>query len=502
MKTKLIITLLASMYAISMTAADNFYYFKGNKMPLNDEPLKAVVNCPKGQIPQIPSNTGISISKKFNDSNTNIILLDLMQPHPLQYIKKQIAQGTAPLNVMPCYKDMSGNEIVPTGYIYVKLRRSIDFDLLYNAAQTYKCRIIEQNEFMPLWYTLLVYETSGLNPVDVANDIYESGNFEASTPGFWYDPLMISYDPKVLEQWGLYNSQYEDIDISISKAWDYATGRGIKVAVIDQGIELTHDDLVDNLYAKSYDASTKSSPSGVYNTKSKGHGTHCAGIIAAVSNNNIDIAGVAPNAKLISVSADFNYQATIQSQLADAINWSWQNGADVLSCSWGGTLYNEMISNALDNALQYGRENKGCVIVYASGNSPTDKSVRFPANYREEIIAVGNIQQDGTRYYSSCYGENLLVCAPGTNILSTMIGNTTSYKTGTSMACPHVAGIAALILERNPKLSANKVREIIAKSTKKVGNKPYSETKKYGTWNPEYGYGLVDAYKAVINTPK
>lgn len=73
---------------------------------------------------------------------------------------------------------------------------------------------------------------------------------------------------------------------------------------------------------------------------------------------------------------------------------------------------------------------------------------------------------------------------------------------GTSMACPHVAGLAALILERNPSLTAKKVREIIAKNTKKVGTRPYDINKTYGTWNEYYGYGLIDAYKAVINTPR
>lgn len=70
------------------------------------------------------------------------------------------------------------------------------------------------------------------------------------------------------------------------------------------------------------------------------------------------------------------------------------------------------------------------------------------------------------------------------------------------MACPHVAGVAALILSRNPALSALKVREIIAKSTKQVGDKPYVTTKEFGKWNKWYGYGLIDAYKAVINTPR
>lgn len=96
----------------------------------------------------------------------------------------------------------------------------------------------------------------------------------------------------------------------------------------------------------------------------------------------------------------------------------------------------------------------------------------------------------------------MFITAPGTNILSTIPNNATAYKSGTSMAAPHVAGVAALILERNPKLSATKVREIMGKTAQKIGSYPYDTTKTYGTWNERYGYGLVDAYNAVINTPR
>ena len=123
-------------------------------------------------------------------------------------------------------------------------------------------------------------------------------------------------------------------------------------------------------------------------------------------------------------------------------------------------------------------------MVKSAGNS--GGAITFPGDYKEDIIAVGNITETGEINSGSSHGPNMLVCAPGTDILSTMVGNTTAVKGGTSMACPHVSGVAALILERNPKLSAAKVRSI---------------NKKYGTWNEYYGYGLVDAYKAVLNTP-
>lgn len=183
----------------------------------------------------------------------------------------------------------------------------------------------------------------------------------------------------------------------------------------------------------------------------------------------------------------------------DGINWAWKNGADIISCSWR-CPQSEYLEAAFDMAINQGREKRGCIVVKSAGN--TGNEISYPGNYREEIIAVGNIQKSGIIANSSSHGPNMLVCAPGTNILSTMVGNTTAYMSGTSMACPHIAGVAALILERNPKLSAAKVREIIAKNTKKIGNRDYSISKRYGTWNEYYGYGLIDAAKAVKNTPR
>ena len=159
-----------------------------------------------------------------------------------------------------------------------------------------------------------------------------------------------------------------------------------------------------------------------------------------------------------------------------------------------------IIDNAIDSAVIKGREGRGCVFVKSAGNGAG--AITYPGNYGPQVLAVANMTQDGTLKSNSSYGENMFIAAPGTYILSTVLENQTDYKTGTSMACPHVAGVAALILERNPRLSAVKVREIMARNAKKIGSYSYSKTKVYGTWNEHYGYGLVDAYNSVINTPR
>lgn len=270
----------------------------------------------------------------------------------------------------------------------------------------------------------------------------------------------------------------------------------LNIQVIEGSLSIQKVKGISNLnyHMLSYDCTKKTSPTATYGD----HGTHCAGIAAAVRNNGIQVSGVAPDAKIMAAGVNFSNSNAI-SGLADGINWAWQNGADVISCSWT-CAENDMIKKAIDNAVTKGREGKGCVFVKSAGNR--NSSITFPGAYRKEVIAVASLKIDGNRRSDSSFGDNMLVSAPGDSILSTVNNNGIDYKGGTSMACPHVAGVAALILSRNPALSALKVREIIAKSTKQVGNKPYDITKEFGKWNKWYGYGMIDAYKAVINTPR
>ena len=264
-----------------------------------------------------------------------------------------------------------------------------------------------------------------------------------------------------------YNAEHEGYDISVCQSWDLATGRGIKIAIVDHGIDMKHQDLAANIYPFSYDTETGTSPSKVYGK----HATHCAGIAAAIRNNGIQIAGVAPDAQLMSVSNTL-FGTNGEKKLADGINWAWKNGADIISCSWW-CAPNELIGEAIDAAVTKGREGKGCVFVKSAGNIRIDgiEAITFPGDYSKDVLAVSNMTKDGSLSTTSCHGENMFVAAPGTHILSTIPNNMVAYKSGTSMACPHVAGVAALVLERNPSLTAAKVREIIARNTKKIGTK-------------------------------
>ena len=339
----------------------------------------------------------------------------------------------------------------------------------------------------------MLYPNKGLNPINVSNQLHATGLFDFAYPTFYQkDCLEISYDSLVHHQWGLYNKENPVYDISLSEAWNYATGRGIKIAIIDNGVDSSHVDLAKNMYKKSYDAEAKALHNTVYND----HATHCAGIAAGIRNNGRFISGVAPDAKIMSIR--FDTKKCLSKSISSAINWAWKNGADIISCSWGISRYDAVITHAIDSALTYGRNGKGCVFVKSAGNRG---QITFPGDY-PGVITVANISKYGALADSCAHGANMFIAAPGTDILSTVCGNKVGIKSGTSMAAPHVAGVAALMLQRNPDLTASDVRRILAKSADKIGTFGYTVRKEYGFWNEYYGYGLVNATKAVKRTPR
>ena len=482
--------------SIGIFAQTCFYYYKGERIPLTVNDSKVCVSIPKNR-----DDISNEIHKDFKEldriSDADFDIFTIQQSdYKRLFASDSWKNESKPILFSPCYRTIDGTEVYLSPYLYVRLNEEQDFNLLSSYAERYGLRIVKCVPYMPLWYILSVSTETGKNALEVANGLWESGKFAASEPDLCADDLICSNDPMFNLQWGLSNSYYPGIDISASPAWNYATGKNVKIAFLDSGVDMNHIDLASNISDLSYDTETGSSPSIVYGY----HGTHCAGIAAAVKDNGIQIAGVAPEATIVPISNQMVVSTYAPSKLASGINWAYQHGVDIISNSWYYPTQHAIIEEAIQDAFRYGRQGKGCVIVFSSGNDYSC-SVSYPANCNDTILAVGAIDSTGVKTLWSQYGDKLDIVAPGDSILSTFPNNKTGKDSGTSMACPHVAGVAALILERNSELTVNQVNSIICSNAKKISGVNFNVTKPDGTWNNEYGYGLVDAYSSVINTP-
>lgn len=499
-KKVILIMLLLISCSIGVIAQTSYYYYKGNRIPLTVDNSNVCVSIPKNKgeaSKELLKN--INILDKIKDVDFDISIIPLSDLQKISALSSWKEEAMSIL-LSPCYRTKDNAEVILTPYLNVRLKREQDINLLSSYAERYGLRIVKRDSYLPLWYILSISSETGKNALEIANELWESGLFAASVPDLWSDDLTCSNDPMFNQQWGLYNSNHPGKDISVCPAWNYSTGKNVKIAILDTGVDLNHIDLAANISNLSYDTESDSSPSIIYHY----HGTHCAGIAAAVKDNGIQIAGVAPEATIVSISNSMN--ATVNSRLkrADGIIWAYEHGVDIISNSWYSKTHHDVIDEAIYNAFKYGRQGKGCVIVFASGNltiSDDNYYVKYPANCNDTILAVGAIDSTGTKTLYSDYGDELDLVAPGDYILSTIPNNLTGFDSGTSMACPHVAGVAALILERNPELTVTQVNSIICRNAKKLSYVTFDETKPYGSWNERYGYGLVDAYSSVINTP-
>lgn len=504
MKLKLTIFLIfiSLLLGVKSYGQTNYYYYKGEKIPLSlDLTNLTLITSENFQLSSI-KNSNIEKTEYLpqnNGNNSDVLryiqlkLKNNIAKNVYQEALSQLKRNIKIKQVIPNYITPIGKGIGMSDYFYVKLKNANDYDKLIQLSKEKRVEIVERNKFMPLWFTLRCTTETKNNTLELANSFFESGLFSSAVPDFLYDDLLCANDADFNQLWGLNNNQNPNIDINACDAWNITEGNGINVAVLDQGIELTHDDLQDNISQNSYDTESNSSPSQVFGF----HGTHVAGTIAAIKDNSLQVVGVAPQATLISVSNSLDGTPNSRIKRADGINWAWQNGADIISNSWGSAVQYDMIDDAIENALTSGRNGLGTIVVFATGND--FGAVGYPANSNPDILSVGSITSNGDRSNFSNFGNQLDVVAPGSGILSTITNNGTDTFSGTSMATPHVSGIAALILSENPNLTFQQVNDIIENTAQKIPNYSYSNTtgRPNGTWNSQVGYGLVDAFAAV-----
>lgn len=548
---------------IAHAQSEHYYYYQGEKIFLEVDPQYIFVTShhqsevTKSNRNSFKSSTEVQVDKTYTylrkikgeEKYTQDFFwkkVELSSISNTSYSKaiKALRQESPNLIVAPHFITQDAKKLGLSNYFYVKLKLIEDFDQLKAYASINGVELIGQNEYMPLWFTLSVTPNSP-DAMQMANTFYESGLFSHAQPDIIMEKMLLSSpnDEYYNLQWGLQNTGQNNgtsgIDISVEQAWSIIDQSNIdlstvKVAVIDDGVERPHEDM--NIHS-GYDAYVQSTGSGLYSTATGGvstrgqHGTAVAGIIGAKRNNNLGVVGVAPGVTIYPISInDASFTPSRVIQLTRAINWAWnQGGVDVINCSWL-TSPDQLLEQAINNAIANGRGGKGCVVVAGSGNLSQwaaqnnihQTNISYPASL-PNVLGVGAISPcgerknanscDGENWWGSDYGQELSVVAPGVDIITTDRASNNGYNTsstnspsklnygmfaGTSAATPFASGLAALILSVNPNLTANEVKSIIEITAQKVGNYAYNIDNPNGKWDDEMGYGLIDAHEAVF----
>ena len=346
-----------------------------------------------------------------------------------------------------------------------------------------------------------------------------------------YDGVSLTPDdPLYKYQWSLENTGQsggiEDVDIDASEAWEITTGNAdITIAIIDSGIDFNHPDLIDNIWINTdeikgdgldddsngyiddvngYDFTNTDNDNIPYDRN--GHGTLLAGRVAPVTNNHIGLAGITWDCRImpLQVIDDTSWKASVE-DVIEAIHYAADNGAKIICMTFEGTYPHPGLQDAINYA-----SNKGVFICSAAGNSGTSAK-RYPAAY-ENVTSVAAINQFNSRMeytyeevgisVASNYGSWVDVAAPGQEIYSTMptyhvplndvymLDEEYTVATGCCVTAPLVAGVAALLLSKDPTLSPNELTFIIRASTEPV-NSSY-----------DLGTGCINAYNALVYNNK
>lgn len=271
---------------------------------------------------------------------------------------------------------------------------------------------------------------------------------------------------------------------NIPTFWKFCKGKDIKVAVLDTGFDTKHHDLIDNVKdAKDF---TKSR-AGYHDVQ--GHGTHCAGIIAAKDNTS-GVVGIAPEAELYIGKVLGDNGSGSEESVVNGINWAINSDVDIISMSLGSPYPSERIYDSISTAIS-----NGMIIVCAAGNEgPYMDSVGYPAKF-DEVIAVGAINQNKKISPFSSRGKQVDIVAPGEKILSSYPPNGLAFLSGTSMATPFVSGVAALILSKHkiysgqtPINGQKDMEKHLRKTAIDIGQVGFDFDSGYGLINPE---GLI-----------
>lgn len=355
----------------------------------------------------------------------------------------------------------------------------------------------------------VVHYSSTVTPALMAKSLLMNPNVEYAVPHYIYRVSKVDFTPND----SLLSYQYALSKISDFSAWNITEGdSSVVVGIVDTGVNWMHPDLYPNIWHNPNWRTDTNFPGdsigwdfgGTNGTPDNNpeedypppyeHGTHVAGIVAAVANNHIGVAGVAPKCKIMAVKAsekdmtDPNGDPYIVYGF-EGIIFAADHGARVINCSWGGGGFSQYEQDVIDYATA-----KGALVVAAAGNDDHSTAFQTPAYYNNVLSVAATDQNDIATYFTNV-SYNVSVSAPGLQIMSTWGTDQYTELSGTSMASPCAAGVAALVASRNPSYTPLQTLEQVRVTADNIDD-----------LNPQFvnmlGFGRVDAYRALtVSSP-
>ena len=380
--------------------------------------------------------------------------------------------------------------------VLVKFKSGVSQDAIDALSARFNDQIEDRIENAPGWIAIddlddaspaaTVREYFLLPEVEYAEENFEINLTEAVDSSI---VPVFPHDPQFIEQWALQNSGQrggkEGADISAPLAWATTTGsEEVVVAVLDTGVDYNHEDLKPNMWTRpasmeAYQDADLGSVDDEYGFNAvenasdpmddNGHGTHCAGIIGAEGENDLGIAGVNWKVRIMPLKFMNAGGSGTTKDAIEAINYAINRkkagvNVRIISASWGSTQR----SRALEDVIRKAYE-ADILFVAAAGNSSVsnDRTPHFPSSYNvPNVVSVAALDRnDQLAKFSNWGAKSVAIGAPGVDILSTWLGNAYEEKSGTSMATPVVAGVAALIVAEHQGMSVDDVRKKLLAST-------------------------------------
>ena len=511
-----------------MCAENLYYYSNGKKITLSETSGYTFIKNASVKTDALPKDL------KFTFRQENIYLFKGLSSKNL----KELAKSG---NILPAYKRNGKEKVYASGMVFVKIPGMKDSKAAENWCKSNGLKLLKKFKYAPDWYLA----SANGDPIKKSVELVEKKIAEQAEPSFFMNFEKRTYIPNdtlFANQWHLYNDGTNTAvtgsdSTHVAEAWDVMLklkgelgGSTVKLAIIDDGFDLNHEDFQGRFLAGHDFADGDDMPNPGNQDM---HGTSVAGVAGGATDNGIGIAGACPNCQLIPIRMKMSGITSLDASAIEAFEWAANAGADIISNSWGPTDgtgqmvdMNQTLKDLVANITTTGRNGLGTIILFAAGNGgesiETDGYASNP-----NVFAIGATKADGLRASYSDFGNSLDFMASSCDTDSNggdawsggsyidgiwttdnmgssgynsgdvnagdALGNYTNSFGGTSSACPLAAGITGLVLFANPNLTKDQVYEIFKETSDKTGADAYDGN----GFSVNYGYGRLNACKAV-----